>query len=85
MSKSNPLCLKDMAYPWHMTNDQSFTLREQAPNKYNTGPTTNMTRQLQAVQCKKNHFKRKQVHKGIQIRVHTTQSQLVGLGYKVVL
>jgi hypothetical protein len=29
----------DMACLEYMTNDQSFTLREQTPNKYNTGPT----------------------------------------------
>ena len=39
-----------------------------------------MTRQLQAVQCKKHHFERKQWHKVIQMRLHTTQSKLVGLG-----
>ena len=39
MSGSNPSCLKDIACPGHMTNDQSFTLRKQTPNKYNARPT----------------------------------------------
>ena len=39
MSRFNPSCLKEMACPEHMTNDQRFTLKEQTPNKYNTGPT----------------------------------------------
>ena len=72
------------------TNDQSLTFRGQTPNKYHTRPTQrqlkhvfDMTRRLQAIQCKKHDVKRKQWHKVIQMVYLQLSSSYWGWGKKL--
>ena len=68
-----------------LSGNKPPTSTTQYQPKDNSNHVFDMTRQLQAVLCKKHHFERKQWHKVIQMRLHTTQSKLVGVGQKVVL